>query len=115
MYEKKHEPLLTKPDFIKRLGFNFFLTTLILLSSLGLGILGYYYFCHFSWIDSLLNASMILSGMGPTSTIHDSNIWGKVFASFYALFSGIGFISSVSILLAPIIHRFYHNFHIENA
>lgn len=114
MYEKKNEPLLNKKAFVRRLGFNIFITCIILFSSLTFGILGYYYLCHFSLIDSLLNASMILSGMGPTSSIESNNITGKLFASFYAIFSGIGFISSVSILLGPIIHRFYHSFHLED-
>lgn len=114
MYERKHEPLLQKQAFVRRLGYNILVAFEALLVSLGLGIIGYHNLCHFSWIDSLLNASMILGGMGPVCPIDDEYISGKIFASFYAIFSGIGFIGGISILLAPILHRIYHRFHIED-
>lgn len=114
MYEKKREPLLHKQAFIRRLSYNFLVAFEALFISLGLGIIGYHNLCHFSWIDSLLNASMILGGMGPVCPIDDEYIYGKIFASFYAIFSGIGFIGGISILLAPILHRIYHRFHIED-
>ena len=114
MYERKHEPLLQKQAFVRRLGYNILVALEALLVSLGLGIIGYHNLCHFSWIDSLLNASMILGGMGPVCPIDDEYISGKIFASFYAIFSGIGFVGGISILLAPILHRIYHRFHIED-
>ena len=114
MYERKHEPLLQKQAFVRRLGYNILVAFEALLVSLGLVIIGYHNLCHFSWIDSLLNASMILGGMGPVCPIDDEYISGKIFASFYAIFSGIGFIGGISILLAPILHRIYHRFHIED-
>lgn len=114
MYEKKHEPLLQKKAFVRRLSYNILVASEALLISLGLGIIGYHNLCHFSWIDSLLNASMILGGMGPVCPIDDEYISGKIFASFYAIFSGIGFVGGISILLAPILHRIYHRFHIED-
>jgi hypothetical protein len=79
--------------------------------SLGLGIVGYHYCGGLSWLDALLNASMILAGMGPVDELH--TVAGKLFASFYALFSGVVFISSVAVFLGPIVHRFLHNFHFE--
>ena len=79
--------------------------------SLCLGILGYHFIAGFNWVDSLLNASMILSGMGPVGTL-DSNA-AKVFASGYALFSGVVFITATGILLGPMFHRVLHRFHIE--
>jgi len=79
--------------------------------ALALGILGYRYIAGFTWVDSLLNASMILSGMGPVGTL-DSNA-AKVFASAYALFSGLVFIGATGILLTPVFHRVLHRFHIE--
>lgn len=70
---------------------------------------------EFDWYDSLLNASMILSGMGP---VIDGKIMltnqAKVFASLYALFSGVAFISTIGILIAPIAHRFFHRLHLED-
>lgn len=87
------------------------LAAALIVSSLLLGVLGYHFFAHFSWIDSLLNASMILSGMGPVGDL-DSN-GAKVFASCYAIFSGVVFISSAGLLLAPMVHRVLHRFHVE--
>ena len=78
---------------------------------LGIGVLGYHGLAHLSWIDSLLNASMILAGMGPVDPLPTSA--AKLFASFYALFSGLAFIGIVSVLLAPFVHRLLHRFHAE--
>ena len=79
--------------------------------ALGIGIVGYRVTEGISWLDSLLNASMILSGMGPVQDLHhDSAKW---FASFYALFSGVAFITTAGVLFAPVVHRFLHKFHLE--
>ena len=79
--------------------------------SLCLGILGYHFIAGFNWVDSLLNAAMILSSMGPVDTLHSDA--AKLFASAYALFSGVVFITATGILLTPIFHRVLHRFHIE--
>ena len=79
--------------------------------SLSLGILGYHFIAGLRWVDSLLDASMILAGMGPVNTLTSDA--AKVFASAYALFSGVVFISATGILLSPIFHRVLHRFHIE--
>jgi hypothetical protein len=78
---------------------------------LGIGVLGYHFIAHLNWIDSLLNASMILGGMGPTDTLRTDA--AKIFASLYALFSGLAFVGIVSVLLAPFVHRMLHRFHAE--
>ena len=83
----------------------------VLVFGLGMGILGYHYIAGLSWIDSLLNASMILGGMGPVDPLKTD--CAKIFASFYALFSGLAFIGIVSVLLAPFVHRMLHRFHAE--
>ena len=79
--------------------------------SLGPGILGYHFIAKFNWMDSLLNAAMILTGMGPVGALN-SDV-AKLFASVYALFSGVVFISATGILLTPIFHRVLHRFHLE--
>ncbi|MDZ4787767.1 MAG: hypothetical protein SH807_02395 [Blastochloris sp.] len=79
--------------------------------SLSLGILGYHFIAGFTWVDALLDASMILSGMGPVQIL-DTNA-AKIFASCYALFSGVVFIAASGILLAPMFHRVLHRFHLE--
>lgn len=111
MYEHFSKPLLPKKNFFARIIFHFLGAFSIILISLFMGILGYYFTENISWLDSLLNASMILGGMGPVNEIHTDS--GKIFASFYALFSGIIFLIVVGILFAPLYHRFLHKFHIE--
>lgn len=82
----------------------------LLLISLVIGVYGYHYYASLGWTDSLLNASMILTGMGPVDRMTTEG--GKLFASFYALFSGIAFLTTMGILIAPVLHRFLHKFHI---
>ena len=109
-FERRQQPLVSRRVFygrvIRYLGFSF----AILGVSLGIGILGYHFFEHLSWLDALLNASMILGGMGPVDPLRTDA--GKVFASFYALFSGMVFLVAVGVLIAPIFHRFLHSFHV---
>ncbi len=81
--------------------------------SLGLGVLGYHLLGGLSWLDALVNASMILTGMGPVNVV--ATVAGKLFASFYALFSGVAFLTIVAVLLAPVVHRFLHRFHLDLA
>ena len=83
----------------------------IVSGALGLGVYGYHHFGGLSWLDALLNASMILSGMGPVNELRTTA--AKLFASFYALFSGVAFITTAGVLFAPVIHRFFHKFHLE--
>ena len=85
--------------------------TLLLIFCLSLGVLGYDYTSDIAWIDSLHNASMILSGRGPVVEITTNS--GKLFSSFYALFSGVAFITNIGLLLTPIVHRFFHKMHME--
>jgi hypothetical protein len=111
MFEHHRQPLLPRPHFFRRLARHFLIASGIVAGALGLGVCGYHYFESLPWLDSLLNASMILSGMGPVSDLHTAS--GKLFASFYALFSGIAFITIVGVLFAPVFHRFLHKFHLE--
>lgn len=97
--------------FLRRL-VGFIGYALIFLSvSLSLGVLGYHYICGLSWVDALLDASMILAGMGPVSAI--SNDAGKYFASAYAIFSGVAFLTTFSIIIAPVLHRIMHRLHLN--
>ena len=83
----------------------------VISGSLCLGVLGYHFIAGFGWVDALLNASMILSGMGPVEPLHSNA--AKLFASGYAIFSGVVFISATGILLSPVFHRVLHRFHLE--
>src|SRR6266498_2225212 len=111
MFEHHTEPLASQAEFTRRVVRYSLLTAGIILFSLVIGILGYHYLESLSWIDSLLNASMILGGMGPVNPLQTNA--GKIFASFYALYSGIILLASVGILVTPIFHRFMHRFHLE--
>jgi putative effector of murein hydrolase len=111
MYENKSEPLLSRRAFCSRVARSFAVTVVIVTFSLLMGSAGYHYLGDLPWIDSLLNASMILTGMGPVDPLKSSA--AKLFASFYALYSGIAFLTMVAILMAPLLHRFLHTFHLE--
>ena len=77
-----------------------------------IGTIGYHYYGEISWIDGFYNASLILAGMGPVNEMHTTS--AKLFASFYALFSGIAFLSTVAVIFAPIAHRLLHMLHIPD-
>ncbi len=111
MYEHKSRPLAPLSVYYRRVIKNLLIAAGIILLCLIIGILGYHYTAHIGWLDSLHNASMILSGMGPVVTIE--TIAGKWFSSFYALFSGVVFITNIGVIIAPIVHRFFHKLHLE--
>jgi len=113
IFEHRTQPLLPRTKFLLRLGRSGLLAALLVGGSLAMGILGYHHFVGLAWIDSLLEASMILGGMGPINPIETTS--GKLFASFYALYSGIAFLTTAAVLVAPVLHRFLHRFHIELA
>jgi TRAP-type C4-dicarboxylate transport system permease small subunit len=112
MYENKTDALAPMPVFYRRVLYNLFVVCIMLAFCLTIGILGYHYSDSIPWIDSLHNASMILSGMGPVVEIKSTA--GKLFSSFYALFSGVAFITNIGILLAPLAHRLYHSLHLQD-
>lgn len=111
MFEKKHEPLLPRTAFIFRLSRSFGATLLIVAGSLLIGSVGYRHFGEMSWIDALLNAAMILTGMGPVDSMTTTG--GKLFATFYALYSGVAFLTMMAVVLAPLLHRLLHKFHLD--
>jgi hypothetical protein len=112
MYEQRRQPLLSRAEFSKRVGRHGLVALGVLVFGLGIGVLGYHWLAHLGWIDSLLNASMILGGMGPVGDALLTSA-AKIFASCYALFSGLAFVGIVSVLLAPFVHRMLHRFHAE--
>ncbi len=112
MYEHKSQPLLPFPRFVRRILNHVLVGLAIIAFSLVVGILGYHIFERLSWLDSLLNASMILGGMGPVNPIRSTG--GKLFASFYALYSGVVFLVVVGIMVAPLAHRVLHRLHLAD-
>jgi hypothetical protein len=112
MFEHKTEPIAPRMVFIRRMLGCFGLSLAMITVSLGIGVYGYHRIAHLPWIDSLLNASMILGGMGPVDHLDSSA--AKVFASGYAIFSGLMFISVMGVILVPVIHRVIHKFHLAD-
>ena len=111
MYEHRSHPLLSHAKFARRIVRHLLLGVFLIGVALGMGVAGYHYIGDLSWIDSLLNASMILGGMGPVDPLHSTT--AKIFASFYALFSGLAFVGIASLMIAPFAHRLLHRFHLE--
>ena len=110
LFERRREKLLPFRLFLWRVVRFTTLAAAIVVVSLAVGICGYHYLGGLRWIDSMLNASMILGGMGPVDTIKSNA--EKIFASIYALYSGLALIAVIGILLAPVLHRVLHQFHI---
>ena len=111
MFEHRREALLPREQFYRRILLYGSVSGGIIFVSLAIGVVGYHYFEDLPWIDSLLNASMLLGGMGPVNPLRTNA--GKLFASFYALFSGMVLLVAVGVLIAPVFHRILHRFHLE--
>jgi hypothetical protein len=111
MFEHHKQPLARGKAFRSRMARFTALASAIILFSLAVGVAGYHFLEGLPWLDALLNASMILGGMGPVDPLRTEA--GKLFASFYALFSGMVLLVAAGVLVAPIFHRFLHHFHLE--
>ena len=116
MYEHKRQPLASRKVFFSRIWRNMAWSMAILTVSLFIGTVGFRFTTTNanSWMDCFHNAAMLLSGMGPVIVEFPSN-YGKLFSSLYALYSGIALLSTVSLLLAPVAHRFFHQLHVEES
>ena len=110
MYEHRHEPLLTRAQFVRRVLSHFAIGSAAIAVALAIGVCGYHWIAGFNWVDSFLNASMILGGMGPVGELPTDA--SKIFAGVYALFAGLFFIAMLGLLLAPFLHRLAHRLHI---
>jgi len=113
MFESKSDRLLPWPRFLRRMALSALLAYSIVSVALLAGVVGYHSIARLGWIDSILNASMILTGMGPVDPM--TTTAAKLFASAYALFSGVVFLSAMGIILSPIFHRILHAFHMDDA
>ena len=111
MFEKKSQKIAPIHIFMKRLIVHITIAILLILTALFIGVAGYHWIAGLNWVDALLNASMILGGMGPVNPLVNTD--AKVFASAYALFSGLVFIAVMGIVFTPIAHRMLHKFHID--
>ena len=111
MFEHRHQPLLPRRRFLGRMGRSALAFSIIVTLSLACGAIGYRIAADLPWVDALLNAAMILTGMGPVNPLTTPS--AKVFGIVYALFSGVAFLTMVAMLLAPAAHRLLHRFHLE--
>jgi hypothetical protein len=112
MFERRHEPLAPLGVFIRRMLSSLGIGIGMIAVALSIGIAGYHWIAGFSWLDSLLEASMILGGMGPVNPLPTDG--AKLFASMYALFSGLIFIGVMGVVLTPLAHRMMHKFHLDD-
>lgn len=108
----KSSNLMPRRTFYKKLARNLLIGLSLMLASLFAGMCGYRYFEGLSWLDAYLNAAMILGGMGPVAELHTTA--GKLFAGTYALFAGTIFLVVIAIMFAPVIHRVFLKFHLED-
>ena len=113
MYEHHREPLLPRQAFFGRVAMHALGAVALGVGALGVGMAGYHWIEGLSWVDAYLNAAMILGGMGPAAELHTTA--GKIFAGSYALFAGIVFIVGSGVVLAPVVHRGMHRFHLDDA
>lgn len=111
MYEHHTQPLIPLRHFLRRMLRHSLIASSLLAISLGIGVVGYHLTEGLPWIDALLNAAMLLGGMGPVNALHTTA--GKLFASAYALFAGIVFLVMAGIIIAPLAHRLAHGLHLE--
>jgi hypothetical protein len=112
MYEHHSEPVISRAQWLLRMFHSARLALGTIGVSLLIGITGYHLLGNLGWVDALLEASMILGGMGPVAVMDNDAV--KIFASFYALFSGLMLVAVAGILLAPFLHRLMHHFHAKN-
>jgi hypothetical protein len=110
-YERRGDDLAPRSIFLRRMLGATGLALALILISLSVGIAGYHFLAGFNFIDSLLEASMILGGMGAIKELHSDG--AKIFASIYALYSGLLVLALMGIVLSPVVHRIMHSFHVD--
>lgn len=111
MVSNKIKKLPHRKHFFNKLFKSILVGMAVVLFSIVIGMVGYHYYFDLGWVDSLYNASMILTGMGPVDRAPSDS--GKIFASLYAIYSGVAFLTSVAVIISPLVHRFLHKFKID--
>jgi len=110
MFERRTEPLLSRPRFVRRMAASAAVGLGLVFVSLAIGTIGYRLLESLPWLDAFLNAAMLLSGEGPLAPLKTSA--GKLFAGCYAIYCGIALISATAMIFAPLVHRSLHRFHL---
>src|ERR1700694_3029089 len=111
MYERRSEPLISRAAFLRRVALHAGAALALVGVSLLAGMVGYHLLEGLSWIDSFVNAAMLLGGMGPVAPLQTTG--GKLFAGLYALYAGLVFLIAVGVVFVPVLHRFLHTFHLD--
>lgn len=111
-FEGRIRPLASRWVFARRMASSVGAAAVLIGVSLYAGMAGYHYLEGMSWIDAFVNASMILSGMGPVSPLATDG--GKLFAGSYAIYSGLALIVATGLIIAPVLHRIFHHFHLDD-
>ena len=110
-FEHRVQPVIPLHQFIIRLAHSGIISFALITLSLFIGMVGYHILEDLNWIDAFLNASMLLGGMGPVNI--PVTFGGKLFAGLYALYCGLTVIVAAGVILAPVVHRILHRFHME--
>src|SRR5260370_27358552 len=110
-YENRSQPPISQRQFIRRLTVHGWYSLQLIGVSLVIGMVGYHWLAHESWVDAFLDTSMLLGGMGPVGAL--PNTAAKIFAGFFALYAGLVFLAVSILLLTPVFHRVLHKFHWE--
>jgi len=109
--EHRRQKVVSLPQFLLRLGRYALVSVTLIIVSVLIGTLGYHFFGKLSWLDSFHMSSMILTGMGPVAEM--KSVSAKLFSSFFAIYSGVAFLSITAVFFAPIVHRLLHILHVE--
>jgi hypothetical protein len=109
--EHRKQKVASLPQFLLRVGRYAMVSAMLIIFSVCIGIAGYHHFGQLKWLDSFHMACMILTGMGPVVEMKTDS--AKLFSSFYALYSGVAFLSITAVFFAPIVHRLLHILHVE--
>ncbi len=110
-FEHRRQPLLPRKSYYRRLTFTGIIAVLLIAAWTVIGMIGYHFLDNLGWTDAFLNSAMIVGGMGPINPLNSTA--SKIFAGFFAIFSGVLILSAFAIIAAPIFHRFLHKFHLE--
>ena len=109
--EHHKQKVVPFPKFLLRLGGYALFSIILIIFSVSIGTIGYHHFGHLKWLDSFHMSCMILTGMGPVVEMKTNG--AKLFSSFFALYSGVAFLSITAVFFAPIVHRLLHILHVE--
>jgi hypothetical protein len=111
-FENRRQKVVPLKHFFLRMGRYALFACVLILFSVAIGLLGYHNLAHLSWLNSFHMSCMILTGMGPVEPMNSA--CAKLFSSFYALYSGVAFLSITAVFFAPVVHRLLHILHVED-